>query len=450
MFRKCPKPKSCPKPQCKSTHNVLLHGAERFFPTVNQSGYAPHTTAANPAVQTPFRPTTQNNTCGTSLMNLKGLMPLINLTLSSNDSETTALVLCDTASSHSCISPELARRLNLTGRKIDLTVNGANCSEDITSEQVDLNVSSEFDPDISFTVCAYVKNNIYIGSDIINVRRLQEKYSHLEPIDSVEFRYADVEMILGQDVYEYICPLEYCQDKSQKSPFAVRLPIGWVLSGPLPASTGLISTCLHCNIKDVSLVEQVKFWYELESYGTYKQVDARLSDDKRANKILEASTIHDGDRYAVGMLWAEDHSHVPNNYYSALAQLKSMEKRLDGFIRKEDFDKGYVIKVNTHDFTNRSAREWYLPHHPVINPNKPGKVRRVLNGAANFHGSSLKKALLVGPDLLQNLLAVLMRFRQHQHAVSADIEGMFLQVGVSQSTNCHFVFCGGRIPQPMW
>ena len=232
MFRKCPKPKTCPKPQCKSTQYVLLHGAERVFPTNNQSGYAPHTTAANTSVQTPFRPTTQNNTCATSLMNLKGLMPLINLTLSSYDSETTALVLCDTACSHSCISPELARRLNLTGRKIDLTVNGANCSEDIISEQVDSKVSSEFDPDTSFTFCAYVKNNIYIGSDIINVRRLQEKYSHLEPIDSVEFRYADVEMILDQDVYEYICPLEYCQDSSQKAPFAVRLPIGWVLNGP--------------------------------------------------------------------------------------------------------------------------------------------------------------------------------------------------------------------------
>ena len=168
-----------------------------------------------------------------------------------------------------------------------------------------------------FTVCAYVKNNIYIGSDIINVRRLQEKYSHLEPIDSVEFRYADVEMILDQDVYEYICPLEYCQDISQKSPFTVRLPIGWVLSGPLPASTGLISTWLHCNIEDVSLVDHVKSWYELESYGTYKQVDALSSDDKRANKFIEASTIHYGDRYAVRMLWAEDHSQLPNNYYSA-------------------------------------------------------------------------------------------------------------------------------------
>ena len=60
-----------------------------------------------------------------------------------------------------------------------------------------------------------------------------------------------------------------------------------------------------------------------------KQVDARSSDDKRANNILEASTIHDGDRNADGLLWAEDHSQLPNNYYSALAQLKSLEKRLD-------------------------------------------------------------------------------------------------------------------------
>ena len=59
-----------------------------------------------------------------------------------------------------------------------------------------------------------------------------------------------------------------------------------------------------------------------------------------------------------------------------------------------------------------------------------GKVRRVLNGASKFHGTSLKKSLLVGPDLLQNLVFVLLRFRQHYFAVSADIEGMFLQVGV--------------------
>ena len=66
----------------------------------------------------------------------------------------------------------------------------------------------------------------------------------------------------------------------------------------------------------------------------------------------------------------------------------------------------------------------------MLNPNKPGKVRRVLNGASKFHGTASNKSLLEGTDLLQNLVFVLLRFRQHHFAVTADIEGMFLQVGV--------------------
>ena len=143
------------------------------------------------------------------------------------------------------------------------------------------------------------------------------------------------------------------------------------------------------------------------------------------------------------MLWAADNTKLPNNYFSSLVQLKSLEKRLakDEDLRekypstiKEDLNKGYVIEVpDAHKVENRSDKEWYLPHHPVLNPNKPGKVRRVLNGAAKFHGASLKKSLLTGPDLLQNLIYVLLRFRQHPYAVSTNIEGMFLQVGVLPS-----------------
>ena len=97
----------------------------------------------------------------------------------------------------------------------------------------------------------------------------------------------------------------------------------------------------------------------------------------------------------------------------------------------EDLEKRYVIPIpDAHIVEQRSDKEWYLPHHPVINPNKPGKVRRVLNGAAKFHGTFLNKSLLTGPDLLQNLIHVLLSFRQHQFAVSADIEGMLLQVSV--------------------
>ena len=79
---------------------------------------------------------------------------------------------------------------------------------------------------------------------------------------------------------------------------------------------------------------------------------------------------------------------------------------------------------------SRSEREWYLPHHPVVDTKKRCKVRRVLNGAAKFHGASLNKSLLTGPDLPQNIIYVILRFRQLPFAVSADIEGVFLPVGV--------------------
>ena len=73
----------------------------------------------------------------------------------------------------------------------------------------------------------------------------------------------------------------------------------------------------------------MKKWYELESYGTFKQADPRSSADKRAQKILDSTTIHDGSRYVVGMLWADDNIHLPDNFYASLVQFKSLEKRLE-------------------------------------------------------------------------------------------------------------------------
>ena len=50
-------------------------------------------------------------------------------------------------------------------------------------------------------------------------------------------------MILGQDVFHCIRPLEYFETDRTNTPIAVRLALGWVLSGSLPSTSGLISTC---------------------------------------------------------------------------------------------------------------------------------------------------------------------------------------------------------------
>ena len=70
------------------------------------------------------------------------------------------------------------------------------------------------------------------------------------------------------------------------------------------------------------------------------------------------------------------------------------------------------------------------PHHPVINPLKPEKVRRGCNAAAKYKGESLNDKLLTGPDLLQSLLGIFSRFREHQIALTADMGAIFLQAKV--------------------
>ena len=55
----------------------------------------------------------------------------------------------------------------------------------------------------------------------------------------------------------------------------------------------------------------------------------------------------------------------------------------------------------------------------------------VFDAAAKFHGTSLNDELLQGPDYINNLAGVLMRFRQEEVVLVADIEQMFHKVRVS-------------------
>ena len=138
-----------------------------------------------------------------------------------------------------------------------------------------------------FTINPFVKGSLNVGSDIINVQALQVTYPHLAVLDPVTYSYKDIEMILGQDVYHAIRPLEYFSADEKRSPVALRSHIGWVLSGPLPSSSCLTSTCFKVNIEfDNELASQIKSWYDIESFGASKQVDPRFAADARAHEVL--------------------------------------------------------------------------------------------------------------------------------------------------------------------
>ena len=77
-----------------------------------------------------------------------------------------------------------------------------------------------------------------------------------------------------------------------------------------------------------------------------------------------------------------------------MGQLKSLERRQQkgDILRKRyqetidtDAKASFVRKVEqVEQNETRDKLQWYLPHHPVINPQKPEKVRTEFNAAAKY------------------------------------------------------------------
>ena len=65
---------------------------------------------------------------------------------------------------------------------------------------------------------------------------------------------------------------------------------------------------------------------------------------------------------------------------------------------------------------------WYLPIFGVYHPKKVEQIRVVFDSSANYQDLSLNDVLMSGPDLTNNLLGVLLRFRKKPIAVTADIQ----------------------------
>ena len=84
-----------------------------------------------------------------------------------------------------------------------------------------------------------------------------------------------------------------------------------------------------------------------------------------------------------------------------------------------DVDKRLVKIIDQSKVKGTFGKKRYLPHHPVLNANKPGKVRRVCNAASKYKDIFLNNKLLAGPDLLYGLIGTIFRFREGLIAVTA-------------------------------
>ena len=125
---------------------------------------------------------------------------------------------------------------------------------------------------------------------------------------------------------------------------------------------------------------------------------------------------------------------LPSNENMVRKRMIGLKKRLQGdskmlhdykVLMMSLFEKGFARKV-----TSTEEKGWFTPHFGVYHPAKPEKVRVVFNYSASFFGTTLNDHIIQGPDLINDLLGVLLRFRQEEIAMMADVESMFYQIKV--------------------
>ena len=244
-------------------------------------------------------------------------------------------------------------------------------------------------------------------------------------------------LLIGSDAPEVLQPKEV-RESCHNGPYATRTIFGWVVNGPLGRVQGPNFYTANFIRADTELSEQFQSYCNMEfNDSVYGGKPSLSQNDKRALEIMQETCILQDGHYTIALPWKQDPPSIENNRSVAEHRIRLLKKRLlkDSDLRvkytsciEDLLHKGYAKRAPA---INVPGRTWYLPHHAVFHPAKPGKVRIVFDCSAKHRGSSLNDKLLQGPDLTNSLVGVLARFRQEAVAVMADIEAMFHQVKVA-------------------
>ena len=270
---------------------------------------------------------------------------------------------------------------------------------------------------------------------------------------------AKIHLLLGRDAPELLKVREF-RNGPKGAPWAQRLALGWTISGqmcldfasgPAHVLTRLtsLSTVTEKEPETGSRIyelvpcpNQIKVTdplFERATDDIFRKTrgdnEPGLScEDRKFLEIMDRG-IHKNSKgnWEMPLPFRNERQTMPNNRVQAMQRLQGLLKT---FARKPEMkadylefmgkiiDKGHASAIPSEEVPPPPGRSWYLPHFATYH-NTKRTIRVVFDSSCEFEGVSLNKVLLPGPDLMNNLIGVLMRFRKENIAVMCDIEQMF-------------------------
>ena len=275
------------------------------------------------------------------------------------------------------------------------------------------------------------------------------KFPHLSRVanELMPLQNVEIGLLLGYDVSYVHQPQEIVASVKESDPYAVRTPLGWCVIG----STGHTSQTNSMRSNRIMCSERTHIVYRTETteldskqllnvfeqdFKDVHDVTALSKDDKRFLEITAERKQLSNKHYEIPMPCRENVIELDRNVPLAQQRLLFLKRKIErDTLYKAEYtafmndmiSQGFCERVPVEEISNPS---WYIPHHGVFHRVKK-KIRVVFDCSAKYNGKSLNNCLLTGPDLINSLLGILLRFRKGHVAFQCDITKMFLQFFVS-------------------
>ena len=406
----CSRRRQCPKLdngiQCTSFHHQLLHKTKPV-----QIGVA------------------------TAIDENEAVLPIISANLSNSSGFfKRANVLLDSGAQISLIRQDTAAILGLQGQNVTVSITKIGGEEEIIKTKKYTVAVSSVDGNKQYSVKAIGIPVISNDIKAINTSSLSELFG----LQGQKFHRGrgHVDLLIGIDHAHM-----HSGETKQAGHLVVRhSPLGWVIFGARPGEKHDAMHILH--VKYAVPIDLTDFW-TTESMGVNVKSCVCSADkvnqvERDEAKIIEDSCMKVGDQWLIPYPWKRDPNQLPDNKQLAVKRLESIERRLkqnpdhaqayDNQI-KEMHKMNFSRKLTEKEMKDYTGPVHYIPHHAVLRPDKKSTpVRIVFNSSSVFAGHRLNDYWFKGPDLLNNLFGIALRFREKQVALIGDISKMYHRI----------------------
>ncbi|XP_068237238.1 uncharacterized protein [Palaemon carinicauda] len=225
--------------------------------------------------------------------------------------------------------------------------------------------------------------------DVVMSRDL-ERWPHLREIYIPEVE-AEVGLLIGNNAPHLLEPREVINSTRLHEPHAIRTLLGWVVCGAKDKRRQEHVNKIQVTSKRLELDRILVESYNREYDDVASNRREMSAEDRKWLEIIEKGVRKKGRTYEVPLPLRGNHGPLPETRDIALRRMHILRKKL-------------------------------------VKDDKPDKVRVVFDCASKVEGISLNDLLLQGPDMMNSLLGVLVKFRGGLFAYTGDINTMFYQV----------------------